>query len=74
MLCIIDKFRSCEFHLNALAGREFCDLVTHDWLPGAEHAHGRWLSESVLAITNGIRLHKKRSYSYVVNNGFLAAS
>ena len=30
MLCIIDKYRLCEFHLNALAGQkgEFCDLVT----------------------------------------------
>ena len=30
MLCIINKYRLCEFHLNALAGQkgEFCDLVT----------------------------------------------
>ena len=30
MFCIIDKYRLCEFHLNALAGQkgEFCDLVT----------------------------------------------
>ena len=30
MLCIIDKYRLCEFHLNTLAGQkgEFCDLVT----------------------------------------------
>ena len=29
MLCIIDKYRLCEFHLNALAGQkgEFCDSV-----------------------------------------------
>ena len=34
MLCIIDKYRLCEFHLNALAGQkaEFCDLVTHGHL------------------------------------------
>ena len=30
MLCVINKYRLCEFHLNALAGQkgEFCDLVT----------------------------------------------
>ena len=30
MLCIIDKYRLYEFHLNALAGQkgEFCDWVT----------------------------------------------
>ena len=30
MLCIINEYRLCEFHLNALAGQkdEFCDLVT----------------------------------------------
>ena len=30
MLCIIDKCRLCEFHLNAFAGQkgDFCDLVT----------------------------------------------
>ena len=30
MLCVIDKYRLFEFHLNALAGQkgEFCDLVT----------------------------------------------
>ena len=30
MLCVIDKYRLCEFHLNALAGQEgeFYDLVT----------------------------------------------
>ena len=44
MVCIIDKYRLCEFHLNALAGHEgeFCDLVTlgqegrpftdHEWV------------------------------------------
>ena len=30
MLCIIDKYRLCEFHLNVLTGQkgEFCDFVT----------------------------------------------
>ena len=30
MLCIIDKYRLCEFHLNSLAGQkgEFFDLVS----------------------------------------------
>ena len=30
MLCVITKYRLCEFHLNALAGQkaEFCDSVT----------------------------------------------
>ena len=30
MLGIIDKYRFCEFYLNALAGQksEFCDIVT----------------------------------------------
>ena len=30
MLCVINKYRLCEFHLNAVAGQksEFCDLLT----------------------------------------------
>ena len=30
MLCVTNKYRLCEFHLNALARQkgEFCDLVT----------------------------------------------
>ena len=39
MLCIIDKYRLCEFHLNALAGQkgEFCDLVTPGHLYKIHH-------------------------------------
>ena len=30
MVCNINKYRLCEFHLNTLAGQkgEYCDLVT----------------------------------------------
>ena len=30
MLCSIDRYRLCDFHIDALAGQkgEFCDLVT----------------------------------------------
>ena len=40
MLCIVDEYRLCEFHLNALAGQKgkFCDLVTLSQLYKIFHA------------------------------------
>ena len=71
MLCVTNKYRLCEFHLNALAGQkgEFCDLVILGHLYKIHH-----VLDSSKEHMQGTHKNKTKVYSCSCSLGILCLS